>query len=153
MLLLSAFVLSGLGMFILVRSLTHHFGAALVAGLVFAFLPYRLLHYHHVVLLMAQWMPLCLWALHRTVAHGRLSDGILAGAFFTLQMLSSLYYGIFFATYLALVVPILLTGAGRRKAVTAFKPSCGAADRAFRDSLSRGAPHCRRAKVRRGSHL
>ena len=121
-LLLSGFVLSGIGMFVLVRSLTRHIGAALLAGLVFAFLPYRFLHYGHVELQMAQWMPLCLWALHRTVAGGRLRDGLLAGIFLTLQTLSSFYYGIFFATYLAVVAPVIILGAGRAKAMNALRP-------------------------------
>ena len=121
-LLLSGFVLSGIGMFVLVRSLTGHMGAALLAGLVFAFLPYRFMHYSHVELQMAQWMPLCLWAFHRTVANGRLRDGLLAGVFFALQTLSSFYYGIFFATYLAVVAPIVLLGAGRANAIRAFRP-------------------------------
>ena len=121
-LLLSGFVLSGIGMFVLVRSLTRHVGAALVAGLVFAFVPYRFMHYPHVELQMAQWMPLCLWAVHRTVAHGRVRDGLLAGAFLTLQTLSSLYYGIFFATYLVVVAAIIMLGAGRAKATRALRP-------------------------------
>jgi hypothetical protein len=121
-LLLSGFVLSGIGMFVLVRSLTGHIGAALLAGLVFAFLPYRYMHYSHVELQQVQWMPLCLWALHRTVATGRIRDGILAGVFFTLQTLSSLYYGIFFATYLAVVAPIVLLGTDRAKAMRAARP-------------------------------
>ena len=121
-LLLSGFVLSGIGMFVLVRSLTRHGGAALLAGLVFAFLPYRFLHYSHVELQMAQWMPLCLWAVHRTVANGRLRDGLLAGMFLTLQTLSSFYYGIFFATYLAVVAPIIVLGGGRANAIRAIRP-------------------------------
>jgi hypothetical protein len=99
-LLLSAFVLSGAAMFALVRSLTGHSGAALVAGFVFAFLPYRYMHYEHLELQMTQWMPLSLWALHRTLKRGRVRDGLLTGLFLALQMLSSWYYGIFFATYL-----------------------------------------------------
>ena len=121
-LFLSAFILSGIGTFVLVRSLTRHAGAALVAGLVFAFLPYRFLHYGHVELQVAQWMPLCLWMLHRTAAHGRMRDGLLMGAFFALQTLSSFYYGIFFATYLAVVAPIIVAGAGRSQAIKAFRP-------------------------------
>jgi hypothetical protein len=100
LLLLSGFALSGAAMFLLVRSLTGHAGAALVAGFVFAFLPYRYMHYAHLELQMAQWMPLALWALHRTFKHGRIRDGLLMGLFFALQTLSSFYYGIFFATYL-----------------------------------------------------
>ena len=121
-LLLSGFVLSGIGMFVLVRSLTGHIGAALLAGLVFAFLPYRYMHYSHVELQQVQWMPLCLWALHRVVATGRMRDGILAGLFFAFQTLSSLYYGIFFATYLAVVAPIVFLGSDRAKARRAARP-------------------------------
>jgi hypothetical protein len=121
-LFLSGFVLSGVGMFVLVRSLTGHVGAALLAGVVFAFLPYRFTHYSHLELQMAQWMPLCLWMLHRTAATGRLRDGILVGVFLALQTLSSLYYGIFFATYLAVVAPIVLLGAGRANAIRALRP-------------------------------
>ena len=121
-LFLSGFVLSGIGMFVLVRSLTGHAGAGLLAGAIFAFLPYRFTHYSHLELQMAQWMPLCLWALHRTAGTGRLRYGILAGAFLALQTLSSLYYGIFFATYLAVVAPIILLGAGRANAIRALRP-------------------------------
>ena len=68
LLLLSGFALSGAAMFLLVWSLTRHMPAALLAGFVFAFLPYRFMHYAHLELQMAQWMPLCLWALHRTIS-------------------------------------------------------------------------------------
>jgi hypothetical protein len=113
LLLLSGFALSGAAMFLLVRSLTQDVGAALVAGFVFAFLPYRFMHYGHLELQMAQWMPLCLWAFHRTVRDGRLRDGLLTGLFLALQTLSSFYYGIFFATYLIPVGIALLIGARR----------------------------------------
>ena len=113
LLLLSGFALSGAAMFLLVRSLTQHTGAALVAGFVFAFLPYRYMHYAHLELQMAQWMPLCLWAFHRTVAEGRIRDGLLTGLFLALQTLSSFYYGIFFATYLIPVGIALVIGARR----------------------------------------
>jgi hypothetical protein len=113
LLLLSGFALSGAAMFLLVRSLTHHTGAAVAGGFVFAFLPYRFMHYGHVELQMAQWMPLCLWSLHRTVRDGRMRDGLLTGAFLALQTLSSFYYGIFFATYLIPVGIALLIGERR----------------------------------------
>ena len=115
MLLLSGFALSGVAMFVLVRSLTRHVGAALFAGFVFAFLPYRFMHYAHLELQMSQWMPLCLWAFHRTMANGRLRDGLLTGLFLALQTLSSLYYGIFFASFLVPVGAAALIGAARRQ--------------------------------------
>ncbi len=107
---LASFALSGAAMFLLVRSLTGRAGAALVAGFIFAFLPYRYMHYPHLELQVAQWMPLCLWALHRTVRTGRLRDGLLTGLFLALQALSSLYYGIFLATFMVPVAAALLIG-------------------------------------------
>ncbi len=107
---LASFALSGAAMFLLVRSLTGQSGAALVAGFIFAFLPYRYMHYPHLELQVAQWMPLCLWALHRTVRTGRLRDGLLTGLFLALQALSSLYYGIFLATFMVPVGAALLIG-------------------------------------------
>ncbi|MEO7273618.1 MAG: hypothetical protein ABIX28_11590 [Vicinamibacterales bacterium] len=110
-LLLSGFAFSGAAMFLLVRSLTGHTGAALIAGFVFAFLPYRYMHYAHLELQMAQWMPMTLWALHRTFSAGRVRDGLLTGLFLACQALSSFYYGIFFATFLIPVGLALLLGA------------------------------------------
>jgi hypothetical protein len=113
--LLSGFALSGAGMFLLARALTKHTGAALVAGFVFAFLPYRFLHYAHLELLMTHWMPLCLWALHRTLDSGRYRDGLMTGLFIALQTLSSVYYGIFLVTYLIPVGAVLVLGARRAR--------------------------------------
>jgi hypothetical protein len=113
LLLLSGFFFSGAAMFLLVWSLTRHAPAALLAGFVFAFLPYRYMHYAHLELQMAQWMPLCLWALHRTITRGRLVDGLLTGLFLALQTLSSWYYGIFLATYLIPLTLLLLAGERR----------------------------------------
>jgi len=115
LLLLSAFAFSGAAMFLLVHSLTQQVGAALVAGFVFAFLPYRFMHYGHLELQMAQWMPLCLWAFHRTVKDGRLRDGLLTGVCVAIQTLSSFYYGIFFAAYLIPVGTALVIGARRAR--------------------------------------
>jgi hypothetical protein len=106
LLLLSAFALSGATMFLLVRALTGHRAPAAVAGLVFALYQYRLEHYSHLELQMTMWMPLVLWGLHRTLSRGRLRDGIATGVAFALQMLSSMYYGLFLAVYL---VPLAVT--------------------------------------------
>jgi hypothetical protein len=105
LLLLTAFTLSGVAMFVLVRSLTGRIEAALVASTAFAFYPYRFEHYPHLELQMTFWMPLLLLAIHRTFDQGRLRTGIWVGVLFALQTLSSLYYGVFLTVY---VVPIAL---------------------------------------------
>jgi len=107
---LSGFALSGAGMFLLVRSLTGSTLAALLSGFIFAFLPYRYMHYAHLELQISQWMPLCLWALHRTMKNGRVRDGLLTGLFLALQCLSSWYYGIFLCTFMVPLGVALLIG-------------------------------------------
>ncbi len=106
--LLSGFVLSGAAMYLLVVTLTGRAGAAWLAGIAFAFAPYRFGHYEHLELQLAFWMPLGLWAMHRTLNTGRLRDGLLTGTLVAGQALTSLYYGIFFGIYLAVVCGVLL---------------------------------------------
>ena len=113
LLLLSGFVLSGVTMFLLVRALTGRIDAALIAGAIFALYPYRYEHYSHLELQMTMWMPLALLGLHRTLARGRLRDGLATGLAFALQTLSSLYYGCFLAVYMVVVGGALWLGRGR----------------------------------------
>jgi hypothetical protein len=97
LLFLSTFVLSGLGTFLLVRDITGRPGAAFVAGLVFAFAPYRVAQYSHLQVLSSQWMPFALLGLRRFVASGRtipLAWGSLA---LVAQNLSCGYYLAYFA--------------------------------------------------------
>ena len=122
-LVLGSFVAAGLGMFLLVRRLTGAALPATLAGLVFAFTPYRFDHYYHLELLWAAWMPLAFWMAHRTIESGRLRDGLGVGAFVALQILSSIYYGVFLCTALIVFVIPLLAGASaalRRRALVAL---------------------------------
>jgi hypothetical protein len=48
--------------------------------------------------------------LHRAIASGRLRDAMVTGVAFALQLLSSLYYGVFFAFYLTIVGTALWIG-------------------------------------------
>jgi hypothetical protein len=111
-LFLSGFVLSGIAMFLLVRALTGRADAAIVAGAIFTLYPYRYEHYSHLELQMTMWMPLALWWLHRTIARGRMRDGLLTGTAFALQMLSSLYYGVFLSVYMVVLGAALWIGRG-----------------------------------------
>ena len=60
---LTAFAFSGYGMFRLTRTLTGAKGSAWVAGIIFAFLPYRFQRLPHLPLIFAGWIPLTLEAL------------------------------------------------------------------------------------------
>lgn len=96
---IATFVLSGLGMFLLVRDLTGRSAAALVAGLAFAFAPYRFDQLSHIQVLSAQWMPFVLLGFRRHLETGRWIP--LAGASLALvaQNLSCGYYALFFAPF------------------------------------------------------
>ena len=121
LLLLGAIVASAIAMFLLVNRLTRNRAAGVIAGIIFAFAPYRFEHYMHMELQWTMWMPLALWAVHRTIDSGRWQHGLQAGCFVALQMLSSVYYGIFLATLLPLVTGLLLLTVPRPQALRALK--------------------------------
>jgi len=99
----AGFISSGVATAFLVRDLTRCAGAAIVAGVIFAYLPFRFDHYPQLQLQHAEWIPLALWAFHRTMNTGRLRDGLWLGIFIVGQILSCMYYGIYLASYLVVV--------------------------------------------------
>jgi hypothetical protein len=103
-LLLFSYVAAGVSMFVLVEGVTRHAGAALMAGLVFAFDTFRFLHYSHLELQFTFCMPLALFFVLRTLVTGSRRDGTLAGVFVALQGLCSLYYGLYFGVSLVVFV-------------------------------------------------
>jgi hypothetical protein len=124
--LLSTFVLSVVFTFLFVRRLVGHAGAAVVAAVIFGFYPFRFEHYSHLELQMSFWVPLALWAFHRTLERGATRDGVLTGLAISGQTLSSMYYGLFLATYLIPIAVVLwltrrvATGAARALAAGAL---------------------------------
>jgi hypothetical protein len=97
LLFLSTFVLSGLGMFLLGRELTGSRDAAIVAGLAYAFAPYRIASIPHLQVLSSAWMPFVLFGLRRYFATGRTRPLAGAGAAWIAQNLSCGYYLLFFS--------------------------------------------------------
>lgn len=104
LLFLSTFVLSGLGAFLLVRELTRSPVAAFVAGLAFAFAPYRLAQLSHLQVLSAQWMPFVLYGFRRYFETGRRAPLIGGAAALVVQNLSCGYYLLFFGPFAGLYV-------------------------------------------------
>lgn len=94
---LSTFVLSGLGMFLFARDLTGRWESAMVAGLAYAFAPYRMASLPHLHVLSSAWLPFVLLGFRRYLASGRTAP--LAGAViaWVAQNLSSGYYIFFFS--------------------------------------------------------
>jgi hypothetical protein len=116
LLFLSTFILSGVGMYLLVRELTGRRTAAFVAGLAFAYAPYRLSQYAHLQVLSSYWMPLVLLGLRRYFvtrpsttlgppragSRGAALPLVGAAAALTLQNLSCGYYLLFFTPFAGL---------------------------------------------------
>ena len=121
LLLLGAIVASAVGMWVFVRMLTGSHAAGIVAGIIFAFAPYRFEHYMHMELQWTMWMPWSFWALHRTLAEPSWRRGLLTGAFVALQMLSSIYYGVFLITLLGSSGILLLISMPRGRVVASVR--------------------------------
>jgi hypothetical protein len=111
---LTGIVSSGAGMFVLVRYLTGDIGAALVSAVIFTLAPYRIEHFIHLELQWTVWMPLALWAVHRTVDQGRFKDGALTGLFLWLQVISCVYYGAFLGVIVSALALLLLASRPER---------------------------------------
>ncbi len=101
-LFLLSFVLSGFGAYLLVKRLTSSRNAAFVAGLVFAFFPYRFAHLGHLELLFCDWIPYCFLFLHRYFDEPSLRNMMGIAGFYILQALSCAYYGQFMTFFIGL---------------------------------------------------
>ena len=110
---LATFTLSGLGTFLLVRELTGSARAAFVAGLFYAFFPYRLNQLPHLQTLSSQWIPFALYGFRRHFDTGRWLPLAGGTAAFVVQGLSSGYYLFFVAPVLAAYVVWELASRGR----------------------------------------
>jgi hypothetical protein len=107
--LLLSFVLTGLGAYLLVLRLTRSPGAGLVAGTILAFCSYRMTNLAQAQLLTTQWLPLSLLALIQLMRGPRPRHAVTFVLFFSLQALSSFYYGLLLA-FAVLVFVVLESG-------------------------------------------
>lgn len=105
-LFISTFVVAALGAYVLVRELTSRPLAAFLAGLAYAYVPYRMGQLSHVQILSSGWMPLALFGFHRyfaalSAASSRraLSGLAVAVGATVVQNLSCGYYMLFFAPF------------------------------------------------------
>jgi hypothetical protein len=105
---LGTFVLCGVAAWLLAARLTGSAAAGVVAGIIFAFAPYRFEHYFHLEILMAFWIPLALIALHAACERGRVDAGFLTGILVIAQGLSCLYYAVYLGIALAIAGLLLI---------------------------------------------
>jgi hypothetical protein len=89
LIVLLTYTLSGYTAYLLAHEITNSRKAAFVAGLVYAFYPYRIIHRNQIKFLSVQWIPLFALYLVRLTRRGRLRDGLKAGVMLALCGLSS----------------------------------------------------------------
>ena len=99
LLFLSTFVLSGLGMYLFVREVTGSPRAGFVAGLIYAFAPYRVPQFSHVQVISSHWMPFALYGIRRYFDGRRMWPLVGAGTALVAQNLSNGYFLLFFAPF------------------------------------------------------
>jgi hypothetical protein len=105
---LITFVLSGYAMYLLVADWTGYRWAGLIAGILFAFSPHRFGQLNHLELLVTQWMPFTLLALHWTLTRPGLRYPMLFALFFNLQALSGFHFSFNLAFACALLTLVYL---------------------------------------------
>jgi hypothetical protein len=106
--LLLSIALSGWAMWRYALYLTGHSGAAILAGIVFAFVPYRFDHFHHLELQATIFLPLMLLYFERTFDSGSRRDARLLAASSVAQVYSCIYYSIFLVTALVPIAAVRL---------------------------------------------
>src|SRR5262245_40152120 len=116
-LMVMAFVTSAWAAYALGRRLTGDRGAALVAGALVGFAPYRFAHIAHLELQWLVWMPLALLALHSLVERPRIATGLALGACLAGQLLCSIYYGVFLILFVGAAWIFLVAAHGWRERV------------------------------------
>ena len=108
LLLLLSIALSGWAMWRYAFYLTGHQGAAILAGIAFAFVPFRFDHFHHLELQATIFLPLTLLYFERTLESGSQRDAALMTSAYVAEVFSCIYYSIFLATALVPIAAVRL---------------------------------------------
>ena len=106
LIILASIALSGWTMFLYARHLTNRVSAALLAGIVFAFVPFRFDHLQHLELQATMFLPLALLWVDRALETGSRRDVWLAVAAVVAQVYCGIYYAVFLVTALLFVIPL-----------------------------------------------
>lgn len=113
LLLLGGYVVSGLGVYLLVRRVSGDRPAAFIGGAVFAACAYRWMFMSHLHAQFSAFMPFALLALDRFNERRTLRRALVVGALFALQACSSVYLGGITAALLAAAILVGFLGGWR----------------------------------------
>ena len=100
---LATFVVAATGVYALIVYLTGNHGAAFIAGLAYAFLPYRLVHLWHLNWLEGAFMPWMILALVRLIDRPSTGRGVVLGLLGAMLVLTSFYFSVQIALVIAAI--------------------------------------------------
>jgi hypothetical protein len=115
--LLFGFAWSGYGAFVLARMITRSAAASLVAGVIFAFVPFKFDHLSHMQLLWSGWIPLLLAAVIGYWRNSTRGNAVLIAGAFVMNGLTNVHYflfGSFTAVATGATLAVLDPRAGRK---------------------------------------
>jgi len=101
---LFSFVFCGYGTYLLTYELTKNRLAGVIAGIIFAFCPFRFSRLYHLQVLTAQWIPFTFLYLLRFFRKPRWKYLLLFSLFFVLQALSCGYYALFLSLFVGICI-------------------------------------------------
>jgi hypothetical protein len=113
--LLFSFVASAFAMYLLARHLTRRQWPAIVAGIVYAFAPYRFAHIPQIQLEAMEWMPLAFLCLHLFIERRQFRYAAALAVTVAIEALCCAYYAVFLVLALITAAPILLRLDRRRE--------------------------------------
>ena len=112
-----SFLLSAVSAYYLAFTISHRHDCAFLAGLAFAFAPYRMAQFAHVQVLSAYWMPIALAALHRYFDDQRTRWLVLFGVSWVMQALACGYYLFYLSVLIGLWLVWFVRGRGTGRAL------------------------------------
>jgi hypothetical protein len=125
--MLLSYPLCGVAMFVLLWRLTRNASAAFLAGLAYAFAPYRVSHLPHIQVLVSYWMPVALLGLHGYLDTRRWPWLVLFAVAWVLQGAANGYFLVYFTLVVALWAAWFLAARGRWRDVATMAIAMAAA--------------------------
>ncbi|HVT58314.1 MAG TPA: hypothetical protein VHR45_07930 [Thermoanaerobaculia bacterium] len=113
LLVFTSFVLCGLGVWWVLLRGGCSWPAALLAGAMYAFSPFRLGHLSHLLMLLMQWIPLTLWSFDRLLAERTVKRAALFLLFYVLHLTGGCYLA--YMIHLPLLLILLSRAAAHRR--------------------------------------
>jgi len=103
---ISTFILSGFGAYLLCRHITKDDTASVIAGIVYTFAPYHFDHAYtgHLGAITMQWIPFCALFIIKMFEERKLRDSVIAALFFILVAMSDQQYAVFMGVFVGLFI-------------------------------------------------